>query len=632
MKSTIKLFKSVEVRSHLIKGNITYSEIIQETIKNGFIFTPDIMSQYSLDELRNISKLVNKEYGKDFKELNNSLHKSFHKVKNASLGQLVIEQIFHYITTYGAERAGVYDEDYIYIPNEILKQPDSDEPLKLAVIKGMTVTELYVELLELLGSGIALSNDSIKCAIDIAKNVNIVFSDIESIKNKEVKTALYDFYDIAPQNPVEFLRFVVYKSTQKTLIIKNQGLINDIKSKSNYDIDEYFQYYEDNVGLDKLATIFYRYKPIFLAFKTNKKLNTKINKIRKLAVANHKPMPEDLLNTITSRLKHNDIPKTQDFIDALENANVFRKVRLAYTLQYRMSDADCILYKVRNGKSYVKDFSFDNKKGASIIYKLIVDSIVQDISSKIDGKKIYLPENVKYTLPATEKQFTGNIPSGSTVEIDEDMVIGVHWENLENYRVDLDLSLLSNTGKIGWNASYRDNRNGIYFTGDMTDAQLPNGASELFHIDKEARGNWNLMLNFFNKYTTNEVCPFKLFIGKEKRSNIDRNYVINPANIVASANCILSEKQINIGNIIADGESIKFVFSQYSDSGSNIAINSKYTEKARKAIEYSSNETLYLNDVLEKAGAVFTEDKNEADIDLSIESIDKTTIINLLTK
>src|SRR3990167_6777872 len=132
------------------------------------------------------------------------------------------------------------------------------------------------------------------------------------------------------------------------------------------------------MGLANLAKVFYRYKPILLAFRTNTKLKRTINKIRRLAKTNHQPMPEDFLNSITAKLTIG-ILEPAELDKALENANIFRKIRLAYALKFRTTDADSILYRVRNGKSYAKEFNFPNKKGAQNILDTVLDSIQKDI-------------------------------------------------------------------------------------------------------------------------------------------------------------------------------------------------------------------------------------------------------------
>jgi hypothetical protein len=71
--------------------------------------------------------------------------------------------------------------------------------------------------------------------------------------------------------------------------------------------------------------------------------------------------------------------------------------------------------------------------------------------------------------------FIGNMPVNSSISLSDRAVVGVHWENTEDDRVDLDLHSYNLTANFGWNASYLD-KDKIVFTGDMTDAQKPDGA------------------------------------------------------------------------------------------------------------------------------------------------------------
>ena len=88
------------------------------------------------------------------------------------------------------------------------------------------------------------------------------FTGKEKIKNKEAIVKLAEFYNIYPENPVEFFRYIIYRSTDTTLLIKNNELIELIKN-SSYNPTQAFNQY----GLEKLAEIFNRFKPLFLAYK-----------------------------------------------------------------------------------------------------------------------------------------------------------------------------------------------------------------------------------------------------------------------------------------------------------------------------------------------------------------------------
>lgn len=629
MLSAIRLFKALPVENKADSLSISEeqnAEIMKLTLPKGFVIDPRLAgpftSNYIIDE-------INRIYGRSSEELNATFHKSFAKVRDSSTLQLVFEQIIHYMTTYGAERMGIYNEQSVYIPAEQLDAPELKDGVRLVVIRALTKEEMKAELIELLSAGVALSDQSIKDAIDIAQFVGITVADIEQIKNKEVKAALFDYLGLVPSHPVEFLRYVVYRATERTLLIKNKALIEQLKARNNNDLVRYFDAYEKEFGLQNLAKIFYRYKPIFLALRTNTQLKKQINKIRRLANINHEPMKEDLLNTLTARLKTRQAPDAQSFNDAMANTSVFRKIRLAYALKFRTTEADSILYRVRNGKSFAKEFKFDNKRGAQIMFEAILRHIVADIKPNVDGKSFFIPKGLKYALPATEKQFTGNLPNGTYIEVPEDMVVGIHWENQKNYRVDLDLSISNNMGKIGWDASYRDGKQDIQFSGDITDAPKPKGATEVFHVGGVARGSWLMNLNYYN-FDAQTPVPFKILVAKETRDMVEENYTVDPNKIVALTNSIIDVKQKTLGIIVATDDSTRFYF---SETGFQNNISSRHTNAAEQSRKFLMNyftDSIVLNDVLEAAGAIIVDEPGEDVIDLSPEAIDKTTIIDLL--
>jgi len=301
MKSTIRLFKAVPIT---VKLKIVDKELMKKTISRGYIFTPEVVYNYPSRDFPSCEVLmrwVEEIYGITAEGLNSSFHKSWIKIKDTPMEQLVVEQLVHYLTTYGQEQPGEYliekeaqwgvdylaekiielrdfesdkirDENYVYIPKEKLEIPDIDiEDIKLVVIKGYTKEELKAKLMDILQSGIALGEDTRNDVVDVAKFLELDEGDVGAVKNKEVKSVLYDYLNLVPENPVEFLRYVVYKATGKTLLIKNKVLIEAIKeSESKKVVTKLFNGYQKEYGLERLAEIFMRFKPIFLAMRKMK--------------------------------------------------------------------------------------------------------------------------------------------------------------------------------------------------------------------------------------------------------------------------------------------------------------------------------------------------------------------------
>ena len=621
MKSTIRLFKALPITEKKKKQSRT---LLNYTIEKGFIFSPEIIHNYSEKELIQLSSVVHKEIGLTPKQLNSSFHKSWMKIKEADIRQLIVEQIFHYITTYGFETVGIYSNDSIYIPDEKLELPNSDG-ITLTIIRGYTKAELKEKTMSLLQTGIALNEDTINDVVDVALFVGIDDSDINFIKNKEAKTILYDYLDLFPANPTEFLRYAVYKSTDKTLLIKDIATIEGIKESRNISVFKLFNKYKHKHGLEKLASIFYRFKPIFLAFKTNSGLRPIINKIRKLAKKHHTPMPEDYLNTITSKIKNKEAIDIDKLKEELAKVNIFRRIRLAYALKFRTKSPDSILYRIRNGKGYATNFQLININIAKEVLDIVVDSIVGSLNVK--DKKIYIPEYINYTLPATEKQFTGNYPSGTYISIPRDMIVGIHWENVKDDMIDLDLSMINENGKIGWDGGYRTEERNVLFSGDITSA--PKGATELFYVKKQISASYILFVNYYN-YNDLIKVPFKIIVAKEKPQDFKQNYMINPGNVLSIAKTKITQKQKILGLLTVTTKECRFYFAETNIGRSIVASGNLFVEHSKKYLFDFYRNTISLNDILIKAGAKIVQENKKCDIDLSPEKIEKDTIINIL--
>jgi len=628
-KELIRLFKAVEIESNKKKN--PSKELLKETVKRGFVFAPEVVYNYTEAELNTFIKVIEKEVGLSAEKMNSSFHKSWGKVKNAPIEQLVLEQIIHYMTTYGFENVGIYNEDSVYIPNEKLEIPELKEGIKLVVIHGYTKEEIKDKLLSLIIFGIALATDTIKDVVKLIDYVGIKEIEISSVKNKEIKIALYDHFNVVPSDPIEFLRYAVYKSIGKTLLIKDPVTITEIKSEDNKDIARIFNKYDQKHGLENLAKIFYRFKPLFLAFRTNKPMKKITNRIRKLAPKYHVPMTPDYLNSITAMIKNGEFIDVNKFRDELSKVNIFRKIRLAYALKFRTHDVDSIVYRIRNGKSYATDFKFNKKDAARNVLKTVMDSIVEDINKNVKGKKIYIPDYINYTLPYTEKMFTGDLPSGTCVVVPKDIVFGVHWENVNGNRVDIDLSIINADGdKYGWDGYYRIEDKDILFSGDVTDAPLPNGASELFYVKRQSKSSHILLANYYNMSDGGGEVPLKIMVGKEEVKGFKNNYMINPNNVISIAKTKISQKQKVLGLLVTTTEECRFYFAEAYLGNSITSFGKDYVENSRKFLFDFYENAISLSDVLEKAGCKLVKDKNKCDIDLSPESLEKNKIINLI--
>lgn len=645
--ATLRLFKALPIPGKVSAlGSTQWREANLRTIPKGFVFAPEVLANYP--NTNALVAQVDELYGADPEALNKSFHKSFAKVRDTSMRRLVIEQITHYLTTYGAESLGIYDADRVYIPAERLDVPNIDvDTFPLVVIRGLTTDELKIALLGLLSSGVALSEQSVQDCLEVATLVTLNDAEIEAVKNREVKVGLYDLYGKVPANPVEFLRYVVYRTTGDTLLIKNDKAIAALKAGvATHNVGLLFNRYATEHGLDRLAEIFLRFKPLFLAMRADKTLRPTINKIRRAAEHNHKPLAPDYLNNVTALIRQSgdfdgkigvEFSRLRDELEN-PNVNIFRKIRLAQALRVRTDPGlDSIVYKVRNGKSYATDFprlSRTQINDATAIYNVVLMEIAKSMPS-IAGRRVYIPDGVVYGLPSTEKQFIGNFPAGTYVQAhpNEPLVAGVYWEDQDGYRVDLDLSIANTGGKIGWDGAYRAGTRGaqVLFSGDNTSA--PNGASEVYWFDAALDGSWLMSLNYFN-FNPNKPVPYKIVVGTANAKDITSNFVFDPNRLLASAPAVIDEKQQNIGLIVADADGPhRFYLGQANVGGGISARHGINAERARKFMQVSMQSAPTLNDVLYYSGATLVDSADQADegFDLSPAAIDRTTILSLLS-
>lgn len=650
LRATIKLFDSIPLTDNKVIDRTPkdYEDFNRYTITSGFLVSKNVYDSQNGNLLQETVAEIRDIYGLSGEQLNASFHKSWEKIRSSSLEQLYAEQLAHYITTYGFQALGVYNEDSVYFPTEELNIPEIEEDkIILKVFKGITKKEIKEKLSSLLSSGIALKEETLDDILTLAIYTDFNSFDLESVKNKEAKVRLLKELGLTPNNASEFLRYVIYRITDSTLVIQNSETINDIKLKGIYPEDFeadtisllFKDFYKKSGSYVEFAKIFNRYKKIFLAFKTHHDMKPIINKISKMSKTFHEPMKRDLLNDLTGMIKKQETIHYDELKDALDNVNIFRKIRLAQALSFRANEESkdtYKLYKIRNGKSFIKPFKYDDQKTARLYFGIVISHIAQDIEEKVKGKTILLSKNLQYGLPNSEKQFTGNLPSGSFVDlVDENMLIGVNWFNINKRCIDLDLSGINAEGKIGWDGSYRSNH--ILFSGDITDAAGKYGATETFFVDKDFEGTYAFYLNWFNWSDKISSCPFKLFIGTEidntEIKEKGRNYMVDPNKIVSFSNSEIERKQKLIGFVHGDKEKLRFYFSE-SDVGSSIS--ARRDQAADVIRDMKINFDFYsLNEILKLANVKIVYEKTEdveIDIDLSYENVSKETIIELLTK
>ena len=618
-----------------------------------FTFDPDAIKKGILIDSKapkEVKESAIDAWGIDGYILNQTFHKSLATVLNTSEEDLLIEQLFHYFTTYGFESLGIYSANTVYIPAEKLRVPKLKGKIKFINITPITEKELKEKLWDLIKSSIALSKTTINDILNLSEYLGVTKDNINEITNREVKVALYSELNLIPENNIEFLRFLVYKLTKKTLLIKDEATLRLFAVSDKIEVLKIFNEYKNLYGLEPLSEIFNRFKPLFLSLKTKDylvddedetygkkdqemELNKIINKISKLSKKNHVPVkPNDLDNLITWYKNNKDKDNYLELLEKkLKKENIWKIIKLKHYVSNINNKIEERVYRIRNNRTWVttktSDFEFDNS-----VIELLDKLIMARIEPHVAGKKVYLDKGISIVLPQSEKQFVGNFPCLSSVKLKkDDILVGIHWVNLPNERVDLDLKAMSSYYTVGWDADYEEEGD-IIFSGDVTDAPDPEGASEYLYFKKTLDFDMlSIKVNNYNRCI--EDVPFELIVAKKPRAKLEKNHIVDPNDIIVKIPGILIEKdkiETSIGVIVIDDDYIKMIFTNYVTSNKSTASESEVEENLRTYIYLNSIARNSIRYYLNKMGVTIVDKKEDADIDLSVENLKKNTIIDLL--
>lgn len=581
---TLKLFNAVVAKASNEKAFVSGQGYI---IESGALWAKEEIIRFYKDE-----KL-------DGFGLNKTFHKSWKTILKSSRVKLWMEQVRHYVSTYGSNF-----QDVMYIPNEVLDVPD----VKLAfkVVKAYSKGELTVKCLHLLQSGIALKEETINDLLSVlVDELSYQFTGDENIKNKEAIVKIADMYGVLPEDTMEFFRYIIYRATGDSLLIKSNDVIEAIKT-SNYNPAVQLEQF----GLEKMAEIFNRFKPLFLAFKP--KCSKTINKISKLSKTHHKPLVVNPLNFVTS------IFFSENDKHWLDNATPFALFKALSACHTRINGQYAFAYRIRNGKSFVK-----TKKVSGVVWPNY-DFLFDYIRTRFDlsGKKFFLPDNVEYALPTSEKMYVGNIPTG-TKFFGESLAVGIYWENQWGAE-DLDLSGLNIGGKIGWNADYKQGDGDLMYSGDITDA--PSGAVEYLYAQNGLNAP-TLVEN--NVYSGSGNCAYKIIVGKG--DNINYDYMMNPNNLFVETKCQSVQRQSILGMLIPEKDRQCFVLLNFGAGECRVSGNTEVSINATKALYQQWSNPISFREIIFELGGEIVTQKENADYDFSLDQLQKDSFLKVFS-
>lgn len=511
----------------------TFSATI--AIKHGLVF---------VDKDGNVLRKLNKDFaeeaiqklGLDNEIWSNTFHKSWEKVENAPIEQLVLEQLVHYFSTYGMEMLGL--EAMPLIPCEaVLSNKEALPSVKAFTIVKVVDYDTALAIVEnMLKTVKAPHKNDVEAYVSLMEHTDLTVDELTSF---ELKIARCKQLDTVPTNGQDFVRYAIYTMTGSALVIKNRNTIMRIKSYCSQHPSDAYNLLSKGDEVE-LAKVFYRLKPLILAFKESDKCKPIVNKIRRLAVRYHKPLSDVNVANVMTLISENRI---EDVAKVLENADNRTLVKL---INFAVSASnDVKIFNIRNGSTYVTERK-TNDKNTSILMVMCFTQLEQKNAGKLAGKTFLIPDYVEYSVPISEKQMIGNLPYGTIVHGTKGEVItpAIWWKNTDE-RVDIDLHLINATEHFGWNAGYRSGDRKVLYSGDVTDADPY--ATEAYRVNVSKDDIYMLNVSLFSG--ANDT-PFKFMLTDVDITNMKKS----PINVEGALFAPIDMKfngtrQMNIGFI-----------------------------------------------------------------------------------
>lgn len=623
----IKLFNVALVENEKMSMS-QFKEINQLAAQVGYFVHPDVCNQSVLAFLK--EQVINP---------NATFYKSWIDVTSKTRLELLFDQLFHYLTTYGTNFALGNG----YVPND----GDNDAPLLdyslFKTIMPISREELYDKCLGMLTSGVALKKETMRaCADFVIEEVhNGALINVDEIKNREALVYICTSLNIWPSNAMNLFRTLMYLTTDDTLIVNNDATINKIK-RSSHPFN--FNKLGEN-DLVRLSSIFLRFKNLFLAFKHNTNVDNKsvINKLRKLAVTYHRPFIAGFWQTLFSE------PKIEEEIKLhLGELTTFKKVALMQTCLERIGNADNKIYVIRNGKIFFKEGCQAQMPYVTYyvqVYNILRESVIETLKAnsqkevivadiETDGveptvttvkkpKVVKVYKGMSVALPTSEKSYIGNYPFGTSYELTNNNFVACYWRN-EWGTDDYDLSLTDDRGaKIGWNAMYYNGAQNIIYSGDMTSAN-PEACEVIKIYDPK-----DLMaIVKINQYRGNAKSKFELLFGQTtKEYEAYQNFMVDPNEIKFRATIEHEDKkELQIALIVDNKVTLMEVH-----SGNSIV--SRAFGKSKEYMNALANKTRYFVDaaeLLKEAGYEIVDETYTGDVDVDFANLEKDSLIKLM--
>ena len=411
------------------------------------------------------------------------------------LEQLLIKQVLHYIEIYGLDAPGLFNLEF-----------EGGKTTVLRFVKAASIEEIRQKVAALLSANAPLGD--IDPVLTLVKALNVPFT-FKALANRELRVALFNPKTDTLADGDEVLRWLIFKATDKTLLIKDDATIQALEAFAREGNEALIaRVLTAHAGL--LAQVFNRHKRLLIPLKkAGPKVAKLVNRIARLSKTAHVPFVTPPAKTVIARAMSGERV-------ILKGISVVDKFRYLNLIEYKLLGLKSDTFNIRNGKVWTEQNrdTLPQDKLEALKHQVLA-SLKKDLAP-LRKQHILLDEHVDYGLPVSRKQVVGNLPFGTTVRVvkDKKLSLGIYWRNEWGAR-DLDLSALATNGqRVGWGHSDSYGRDDLLFSGDVTNA--PEGGCEFFTVNPEKDIKMGLIMNIFSG---NESAECEIIVGYPSGGN-----------------------------------------------------------------------------------------------------------------
>ena len=452
--------------------------------------------------------ILDKLYGFNMQAANSTFYASMQERLQLTIGEFLLDRDVHYETQ--------------QIPNNVLSDVVNSFTSELkTIILVSTRDEIRDNLQQLIEQPLAVPSEDVDLIADALEHYDV---NTRLIANRELAIVLNTRKNRAINDAQLFVSQLYYAITDKSMLIKSDEEIKDLEFRLKLNasrrskIANLVNDYLANCGsLESLALHFRPNRRVWLMLRKHiPELRPIVNGMKRLS-------DKVRINHASTTVLEKDTDYTKvDIYQLIKISNYLREKLL-------IEDGDAQIYRVRNGRAFIKANAGENVDNARVLMELM--KINNELARRYKDKDvtIYLPdaekENIAIAMPTSVKNFIGQYPMYTVVRAPKPCKIGMYWTK----NTDMDLHVDTFDGDhIGYYS--HSNQYDIQYSGDMTCTNSAGMAAEMMLVRDDVPHTYSI-----NPYS-NRDCDVTVFVGTTNIPDLrNSNVAIEPKEVIFSS-------------------------------------------------------------------------------------------------